>query len=358
MTEADTKESAQNKEQKTFFVSFTGANADWAEWIAYELEEARQRVIFQKWDFRAGRNIPDQMQQAILEADCTIAVLSPAYLKSPFATAEWAAAFYHDPASRADKLLPVRVEPCEPEKMGLFATIAYIDLTDCDEETARRRLLKGLDRSRHKPSTAPRFPGTKQTTQAANDAAASHRAKPHFPGTQSNTATPDAQTQPNQEPARPTSTPPISPSNTKKVYVSYALEDLDMFTNLNKHLSLYRRNKQIECLDGQKLPTGTDRKSAARSALEQSHIAFLLISAAYLDSDDCYDEMEYIMQLTREGNIAMIPVLVRKARTVEDTPLKDLILIPRNGKPIDQWANKDSAWSEIVDEFIRVFKGL
>lgn len=88
--------------ERDFFISYTGADVAWAEWIAQTLEDARYQTVVQTWDFRPGQDFLHQMHQATQQAACTIAVLSPAYLGSAFGEAEWRVAFASDrPASRA-----------------------------------------------------------------------------------------------------------------------------------------------------------------------------------------------------------------------------------------------------------------
>jgi hypothetical protein len=154
-----------------FFVSYTGNDTAWAEWIAWALEEEGHKVTLQKWDFRPGGNFVVEMQKAAATSDRTIAVLSPDYLKSGFATPEWAAALVQDPTGAKFKLVPVRVRAYDPD--GLWKALIYIDLVDLDEETARLRLIEGLNTGRAKPSQAPRFPGSAS--------AAAHAGAP-FPG--------------------------------------------------------------------------------------------------------------------------------------------------------------------------------
>ena len=79
--------------RKDFFVSYTGVDRQWAEWIAWVLEEAGHTVVLQAWDFRPGSNFVLAMQQAAEQAERTIAVLSPDLLASRFTAPEWAAAF-------------------------------------------------------------------------------------------------------------------------------------------------------------------------------------------------------------------------------------------------------------------------
>jgi len=142
---------------KDFFVSYTGNDRTWAEWVAWVLEEAGYTVVIQAWDFRPGGNFVLDMQRATIDAERTIAVLSALYLEKPFPQPEWAAAFAQDPTSNQRKLIPVRVEDCSP--LGLLAQIVYVDVFDCEESEAQQRLLSAVTEGRMKPAERPRFPG-------------------------------------------------------------------------------------------------------------------------------------------------------------------------------------------------------
>ena len=61
---------------KNFFISYTGNNRTWAEWVAWVLEEAGYSVIIQARDFRLGGNFVLDTQRATVEATSTIAALS------------------------------------------------------------------------------------------------------------------------------------------------------------------------------------------------------------------------------------------------------------------------------------------
>jgi tetratricopeptide (TPR) repeat protein len=147
---------------KDFFISYTSPDKKWAEWIAWQLEEAQYSTILQAWDFQPGMNFVLEMDKAARVARCTIVVLSPAYLSAQYTQPEWAVAFRRDPKSKKGALLPVRVQKCEVE--GLLGPIVYIDLVDLDEAIAHEALLVGVRRERGKPDTAPGFPGGEQRT--------------------------------------------------------------------------------------------------------------------------------------------------------------------------------------------------
>ena len=150
------------QDHKDFFISYNGADQRWAEWIAWQLEEAAYSVIVQAWDFLPGSNFVVQMDRALTLAPRMIAVLSPQYLSSLYTQPEWAAAFRHDPKGEQSLLIPVRVQPCEVT--GLLGPIVYVDLVGRDEATARQRLLAAARHERAKPAQAPAFPQTIQHT--------------------------------------------------------------------------------------------------------------------------------------------------------------------------------------------------
>jgi hypothetical protein len=144
-----------------FFVSYTGADQAWAEWIAYVLEEEEYRVVIQAWDFRPGGNFVLEMQRAASTADRTIAVLSPEYLTSGYAAAEWASALAQDPQGIRKKLLPVMVRHCEVP--GLLTAVVRMDLENQTEAAARKILTDGVNKGRAKPAHRPTYPGAQGT---------------------------------------------------------------------------------------------------------------------------------------------------------------------------------------------------
>ncbi len=141
-----------------YFISYTAADARWAEWIAWVLEGKKKcTTLLQAWDFVPGSNFVLEMQRAASSTSRTIAVLSPDYLRSAYAKPEWAAAFAQDPEGMKRKLGPVMVRDCTPD--GLLKAIVHINLVNLTEEEAENALFTGLLGTRQKPGTAPAFPG-------------------------------------------------------------------------------------------------------------------------------------------------------------------------------------------------------
>src|SRR2546430_14258713 len=114
-----------------FFMSYTKTDREWAEWIAWILEENDYRVLIQAWDIVPGTNWISAMHVGTQKADRTIAVLSDAYLKSVYGGAEWEAAWASDPTGSERKLLVVRIAPSD--RPGLLRGVVGVDLLAATE---------------------------------------------------------------------------------------------------------------------------------------------------------------------------------------------------------------------------------
>ena len=137
---------------KDFFVSYTAVDKDWAEWIAWILEEAGYDVFIQAWDILPGNNFVAEMQEGMIKCDKTIAVLSSSYFGSKYSKAEWSAAITRDPVGESRVLIPIKVRACKPE--GFFASTVYIDVVGHSEQDARIAIL-GAFSSRAFPKGMP-----------------------------------------------------------------------------------------------------------------------------------------------------------------------------------------------------------
>lgn len=176
---------------KDFFVSYNKADRTWAEWIAWQLEEAGYTAVLQAWDFRPGGNFALDMQRATAVCKRTIAVLSPDYLDSLFTQPEWAAAFARDPTGTLGAFVPVRVRECQLS--GLLAQITYSDLVGLDEVVATAKLLADVGPRRAKPVRPPAFPGADAAPTTTHPRypgmrplvwSVPHRRNPNFAGRQ------------------------------------------------------------------------------------------------------------------------------------------------------------------------------
>lgn len=160
-------------EKWDFFISYTQADRAWAEWIAWQLEENRYRVLLQAWDMVPGANWTHVMHEGVQRCSRMIAVLSSAYLASVFAAIEWEAAWRDDPLGEQHKLLVFRV--MDSDRPGLLAGVVSVDLFGVTKAIAYARLrdaARAAVTGRAKPASEPFFPP--EARAVANE--------PRFPG--------------------------------------------------------------------------------------------------------------------------------------------------------------------------------
>jgi TIR domain-containing protein len=59
-----------------FFISLSGKDKAWGDWIAWQLKDAGFEVIYQHWHFQAGQNFLLHMEDAGRKAARMLVVLS------------------------------------------------------------------------------------------------------------------------------------------------------------------------------------------------------------------------------------------------------------------------------------------
>lgn len=136
---------------KDFFVSYAGVDGDWAQWIAWQLEDAGYSTVIQAWDFPPGSDFVRHMNEAIKRSRRVLIVLSEAYEQSEWAGCEWPPYYKRNPKGDKSLIVLVRVAPCElPE---LLSTRVFIDLLGFEDEGRARNSL--LDAIRDLPPLGP-----------------------------------------------------------------------------------------------------------------------------------------------------------------------------------------------------------
>ncbi|PGH45899.1 ATP-binding protein [Micromonospora sp. WMMA1996] len=154
------------------FISYAGPDRAWAEWVAWQLEQAGYAVELDLWDWAAGDNAVARMNQALQRADRMVALFSEAYFEHQrFTTDEWTGVMSR--RDRHGRLVPLRLEDVTPP-LVLRPLIAP-SLAGLSAEDAHRVLMNAV-RGTQRPATEPTFPGGQVPRQRSADEA------PRLPG--------------------------------------------------------------------------------------------------------------------------------------------------------------------------------
>jgi TIR domain len=154
------------------FVSYTAQDKEWAEWLAYRIEDGGlYRALLQEWDFVPGENYVQRMNDAVQTSLLVVLVMSEAYFRSACCRDEWTAALVGD-RTGGGRILPVRVEDCEIP--ALLRPRVYVDLVETTETEAADRLARGIDWSVRRAGSRSRdrvaFPGEHVVVQGRFEA--------------------------------------------------------------------------------------------------------------------------------------------------------------------------------------------
>src|SRR5258707_3933850 len=131
-----------------------------------------------------------------------------------------------------------------------------------------------------------------------------------------------------------------------EIFCSYAPKDKSFFQGLQNHLQVLVNQLRIVLLDSRQIIPGTDRAQAINAQINRASVILLLISADFLASDNCKSEMERALERQHTNEAYVIPIQLREV-DMNKVPFEHLQLLP-TGKPIDQWRNRDKAFTKVA----------
>jgi hypothetical protein len=135
-----------------------------------------------------------------------------------------------------------------------------------------------------------------------------------------------------------------------KVVCLYAHEDEGLLKKLKVHLRPLQQQHLIEMWCDQDISAGTDWEQEAKNHVYAAHMILLLISPHFIGSNYCYEnEMKWVIQRHKQEQAYVIPIILRPCLW-QATPFGGLKALPRDGKAITLWANRDYAFATIVEE--------
>jgi len=137
--------------------------------------------------------------------------------------------------------------------------------------------------------------------------------------------------------------------NSIDLFYSYAHEDEVLRNELDKHLSLLRREGLIKDWHDREIGAGTEWEREINIHLKTAQVILLLVSADFLASEYCYGiEMERAIERHEAGEARVIPIILRPA-DLKSAPFSKLQPLPTNGIPITEWSNRDRAFVNVTE---------
>lgn len=141
-----------------------------------------------------------------------------------------------------------------------------------------------------------------------------------------------------------------------KVFVSYSHKDEDWRRLLATHLKPLERSGLIQVWHDRKLLGGDRFDDVIDGRLEEADLVLLLVSADFINSDYCYGrELTRALERERNGQTRVLPVILRACRWTA-LPFGKLNAAPTDGRPVAEWADRDTAMDNVAEAVERIAK--
>ncbi len=133
-----------------------------------------------------------------------------------------------------------------------------------------------------------------------------------------------------------------------KVFFSYSHKDKDLRDELDKHLSVLKRQKLISNWDDGMIVPGDEWEPQIEYQMDSADLILLLISPDFLDSDYCsVIEQGHALEKHAAGEVLVIPVLLRPLDW-QGSPFGKLQGLPTDFRSVTEWGNRDAAWRDVA----------
>lgn len=140
------------------------------------------------------------------------------------------------------------------------------------------------------------------------------------------------------------------------LFFSYSHKDEDLRNELDKHLSILKRQGILGTWHDRRIEAGSEVHKEISHYISEADIILLLISSDFLASDYCYDkEMAVAMERHNKKEATVIPVILRPCDWM-DAPFGKLLAVPKDGKPVNKYPTLDDGFLEVTTEIKRVAK--
>src|SRR4051794_29023401 len=151
---------------------------------------------------------------------------------------------------------------------------------------------------------------------------------------------------------------PERPAAPISLFYSYSHKDEALRKRLETHLSLLQNEGVISGWHDRRIAAGTEGDGAISENLDKAGIILLLVSADFLASRYCRDvEIRRAMEHHEAGTARVIPVILR-ATDWHTAPFGKLQALPKDGKPVTSWKNRDEAFTDVARGIREAVKSL
>ena len=135
----------------------------------------------------------------------------------------------------------------------------------------------------------------------------------------------------------------------KSVFFSYSHKDEALRDKLETHLKLLQRQGIISSWHDRKILPGSEWDQEIDQHLHKANIILLLVSAEFIASNYCWDiEVAEAIKRHESKKAIVVPIIIRTCDW-HSSPFGKLQALPKDGKAITAWSNRDAAWTNVAE---------
>ena len=139
-----------------------------------------------------------------------------------------------------------------------------------------------------------------------------------------------------------------------RVFISYSHRDAGALERLHVHLANLRREARIDAWFDREILAGDVLDAEIERELEAANLFLLLVSPDFIASDYCIErEMQRALERHDQGEARVVPIIVEPCEWAAIPALRRLKAVPKNGMPISDWTNANTAYLNVVQEIRR-----
>ena len=132
------------------------------------------------------------------------------------------------------------------------------------------------------------------------------------------------------------------------LFYSYSHKDAQYRNDTETALSLLKKNNLLKDWSDLNILPGQTISKEIRKKMDEVDILVFLLSPDFINSDECMKEWDYSKQLAAEGKpISRIPIILRDCSWKDLLGNDDIKALPKDGKPVANFDNKDTAWQQV-----------
>ena len=133
------------------------------------------------------------------------------------------------------------------------------------------------------------------------------------------------------------------------LFYSYCHKDEKYRESMETSLALLKKEGLLNDWSDQNILPGQSISRKIEEKINESDIMVFLVSQHFIASDECMKEWERAGQIEADKLLFRIPIILTDCAWKDMLSGDDLKALPKDGKPVSNFGNKNTAWHQVYE---------